>query len=254
MATHNVLSGRPSAEEWQQHFDRILSGNGLARCPSHPNNYKHIRFSGMPCPQCQLDASNATRRVPLRAPSRTPAGNTTPAGMGAPQPAKPSKLDFFSVLDFAVKVLVGLVLLFLLISALDQTFGTKSSTRSNVATPAVSSQARTPPSNQGSTQAPSAYQQLLSPASPSAQRASPSQPTRSQAAPSSSANPWTVPTVAQIQGALRTLGFNPGPIDGVMGPRTQRAIRDFQRSRGLVADGRITQQLDLALRAALAAR
>lgn len=38
------------------------------------------------------------------------------------------------------------------------------------------------------------------------------------------------PAVARLQRLLRNAGFNPGPIDGIFGPRTQDALLDFQRS------------------------
>ncbi len=41
----------------------------------------------------------------------------------------------------------------------------------------------------------------------------------------------------QIQKRLHKLGFNPGPIDGIRGRMTVRAIRAFQASKGLVVDG-----------------
>jgi hypothetical protein len=50
------------------------------------------------------------------------------------------------------------------------------------------------------------------------------------------------------QQALRDKGFDPGPIDGVTGPRTTAAVRDFQSKEGLVATG----QLDADTRARLA--
>ena len=36
-----------------------------------------------------------------------------------------------------------------------------------------------------------------------------------------------------VQDQLKSLGFNPGPVDGIMGPRTESAIIAFKRSRGL---------------------
>ncbi len=45
--------------------------------------------------------------------------------------------------------------------------------------------------------------------------------------------------VREIQQALRAAGYDPGPADGRMGPRTQTAIRDFQLANGLEADGKV---------------
>ncbi len=41
----------------------------------------------------------------------------------------------------------------------------------------------------------------------------------------------------KVQKRLILLGFNPGPVDGVRGRMTIGALRKFQESRGLVADG-----------------
>ena len=43
---------------------------------------------------------------------------------------------------------------------------------------------------------------------------------------------WT-----SVQTRLHKLGFDPGPIDGIRGRRTTRAVKRFQESKGLVADG-----------------
>ncbi len=47
------------------------------------------------------------------------------------------------------------------------------------------------------------------------------------------------PTVKEIQTALKNAGFDPGSFDGKMGPRTRQAIKDFQKSKGLVPDGAV---------------
>ena len=40
-----------------------------------------------------------------------------------------------------------------------------------------------------------------------------------------------------VQRRLHKLGFNPGPVDGIRGRMTVGAVKRFQESRGLVADG-----------------
>lgn len=55
-------------------------------------------------------------------------------------------------------------------------------------------------------------------------------------------------SVRQYQQALKAAGFDPGPIDGIKGPRTIAAIRAFQRSRGLVVDGIVGPKTTAALR------
>lgn len=57
-----------------------------------------------------------------------------------------------------------------------------------------------------------------------------------QSAPSTAPTP-DLNTVHGLQARLKALGFDPGPIDGVRGPRTISATKAFQASRGLVADG-----------------
>ncbi|ESQ09638.1 MAG: hypothetical protein N838_25160 [Thiohalocapsa sp. PB-PSB1] len=51
-----------------------------------------------------------------------------------------------------------------------------------------------------------------------------------------------------IQHALRDLGFEPGGVDGIFGPGTERALRQFQRDRGHTETGWLTaQQRDVLL-------
>lgn len=42
---------------------------------------------------------------------------------------------------------------------------------------------------------------------------------------------------AGIQKGLNTLGYDPGPADGVMGGKTRAAIRDYQKDQGMAVDG-----------------
>ena len=44
--------------------------------------------------------------------------------------------------------------------------------------------------------------------------------------------------VKSMQVALKDKGFDPGPADGVMGPRTRAALMDYQRKEGLTPTGR----------------
>ena len=53
--------------------------------------------------------------------------------------------------------------------------------------------------------------------------------------------------VSRTQALLASLGYNAGPADGVMGPQTTTAIRDFERSAGMAETGKITPKLLLAL-------
>ena len=46
-----------------------------------------------------------------------------------------------------------------------------------------------------------------------------------------------------IQEALATHGYAPGPADGVIGPRTVRAIEAYQGDAGLAVTGRATKEL-----------
>lgn len=47
--------------------------------------------------------------------------------------------------------------------------------------------------------------------------------------------------VRRVQEALKSEGHDPGPIDGVMGPRTQAALRQYQREENLKETGRLDQ-------------
>ena len=49
--------------------------------------------------------------------------------------------------------------------------------------------------------------------------------------------------VRRAQTALASRGYDVGPVDGIMGPRTGAAIQAFQSDHGLAPDGRVTSEL-----------
>ena len=55
------------------------------------------------------------------------------------------------------------------------------------------------------------------------------------------------PRVEELQQILKDAGFEPGPIDGVMGGQTRAAIRKFQKEKGLKSTGKVDSTTQLAL-------
>ena len=53
----------------------------------------------------------------------------------------------------------------------------------------------------------------------------------------SAAKPFVGDDVAELQQRLLEMGFDAGRCDGILGPRTEAALRDLQRNTGLTADG-----------------
>jgi len=56
----------------------------------------------------------------------------------------------------------------------------------------------------------------------------------------SSASPYDIATIQQ---ALANAGYDPGPIDGMMGPKTQGAIKAYQTAAGLEPTGQPSAEL-----------
>jgi peptidoglycan hydrolase-like protein with peptidoglycan-binding domain len=54
-------------------------------------------------------------------------------------------------------------------------------------------------------------------------------------------------TVRQAQERLIYEGFNPGAVDGRLGPQTRQGLKDFQRSKGLEPSGQLDPQTIAAL-------
>jgi peptidoglycan hydrolase-like protein with peptidoglycan-binding domain len=47
------------------------------------------------------------------------------------------------------------------------------------------------------------------------------------------------PSLQDIQKALKNAGFYKGEVDGVLGPKTKKAIEDFQAENSLIVDGKV---------------
>ncbi len=53
--------------------------------------------------------------------------------------------------------------------------------------------------------------------------------------------------VRKLQEMLKAQGINTGPVDGIFGPKTQAAVRQFQQRQGLQTDGIVGSQTSAAL-------
>ena len=63
---------------------------------------------------------------------------------------------------------------------------------------------------------------------------------------------WPIADVRESQELLTRLGYQPGPVDGVFGPKTREAIAAFQHDQKLTPVGDPDRQAILAMRRALA--
>jgi peptidoglycan hydrolase-like protein with peptidoglycan-binding domain len=79
-----------------------------------------------------------------------------------------------------------------------------------------------------------------------AQRNRSAQDSTTQGAGSMSA-PMHSASVREAQQALQDKGHDVGPIDGLMGPKTAAAVREFQQAQGLKATGRLDRETLSAL-------
>jgi len=66
--------------------------------------------------------------------------------------------------------------------------------------------------------------------------------------PQPSAPSLAVGDIRELQGRLRAVGFNPGPIDGSAGPMTATAVTRYQQARGLAPTGAVDREVLAKLR------
>ena len=98
-----------------------------------------------------------------------------------------------------------------------------------------------PPGSTAPTPGTQATPGTITPGTPIPQVSTPGAP-GSGASSIPSAGTDTMGQIRSAQQALQGSGMNPGAIDGIMGPRTQQAVRDYQKQQNLPQTG----QLDAA--------
>ncbi|GED23504.1 peptidoglycan-binding protein [Halomonas halmophila] len=103
-----------------------------------------------------------------------------------------------------------------------------------------------------------AEQSASSPSSGHSNTAHTASPSRAGAAPEAAQGPASTTTalpsrqtVSRLQEMLNQLGYNAGPVDGLMGRKTATAIRAFQADQGVRRTGQPSASLALALQDAL---
>jgi len=74
-------------------------------------------------------------------------------------------------------------------------------------------------------------------AKPSPVSAAPPTITATTQSPSLLPQPASTEMIRQVQERLRATGFDPGPADGTMGPRTREALQRYQAREGLPVTG-----------------
>jgi len=56
--------------------------------------------------------------------------------------------------------------------------------------------------------------------------------------------------IMKLQESIKAAGYDPGPIDGKMGPKTRAAVKKFQQANGLAVDGTAGPKTQTALKSA----
>ena len=85
-----VAGARPKARQWANHLRNLYESRQLAKCPSFPNDIKHMRWAGKDCPQCYLDKSIKSTSAAKFKPIATPKPVSTPVYTPPPPPSAPA--------------------------------------------------------------------------------------------------------------------------------------------------------------------
>lgn len=74
-----------------------------------------------------------------------------------------------------------------------------------------------------------------------------SEPSSGRMAPGTQSQTPDTEQVRNAQEKLKAAGFDPGPVDGTLGPQTKEALRDYQKARGLPQTGMLDDATQQAL-------
>jgi uncharacterized protein len=106
---------RPSASDWSEHFNELLSTKALVRCDVRPNDLGHMCFRDKPCAGCLSEAASSSAPAPLPAFTRAPAVSP-PAS--PPQPvAGDTQGDLATLIVVTLGILIGIAAIIFLSTA-----------------------------------------------------------------------------------------------------------------------------------------
>lgn len=247
-----TFSGKPSdrvsASEWVIFFGAIIESKGLKRCDRYPNNPTHVHFVKGSCPECLREQASSDFKKEALLRSKTTAAKPSPDLFGGgklpgPQPQNNTARNII------VGALVAILLLVLINAESSSSSGLSVNNipRNSVQTTSASID---PIDISQVAQADildivsSSYRLnsdgvtgTLTVRLPSTYSTS-SIPNPGLFLASFSCLPRTN-EIRQAQEALSSLGFNIGIVDGIIGPVTISAIKDFQRRSGIAISGEL---------------
>jgi serine/threonine protein kinase len=141
---------RPSAHEWADHFESLLTTKSLVRCEKYPNDVSHMRFRNMRCSACYLKA------LPIFVPP-TPQPSKVVPPLPTPQTANPPYMSPPAPKSSNSWVWIASIVIFVLAVWLINTGGKITPTPTQTVRPTTpSSGASTAPSTSPAPSAPSA--------------------------------------------------------------------------------------------------